>query len=430
MRSLILSALSSLLFLLSPAFFASPARAAVVPVPVPTRAPEIRFLTLSASTAEPIEAILDVGGVRTTEKSPNVKLSVVFERPLAVRRVQLESCSNEWSDGIEVFSFPGLGRSFVEGGKKLLDVPISTGRPVESIAMTFGRSQMLCLKSLRFLGDDQKPILILAPSSVLTKSTGVDQDRWFDSHPETQAAVETPFKLTFNEPHEFDRAIVWTGGTAQFSHALKIKGEKGWTETLPLRSSPSSQEVIFKKPFKGKEISVEAPDSGEISELRFANGPKIESVRIEGQVRDRLRKQFELAGFAEILNTKWTTADEDKWIFLFRSDGTFFVRGFNDDLKQARDYSGVGGFSMLREGKDKIRVRVNGVRFPTKLAWDGTACPFLCGTDGSFETSTSVGDSLVIEKSGEGSITIRNRSARTQRTLTFGDLKLRRASED
>ncbi len=394
--------------------------------------PTIKFLSLSATSVEPIENVISGDGIHVLPTAKNVKLSVVFNKPIDLKRVQIESCATEWSDGIEIFTSPGQGRSFSEGGRKLLDLKLTSTSAVESIAFVFGRSRNLCLKNLRFFGTNDVAYNLESPSTLAVKITGSHTDRLFDSHPETQVALEDPFTIKFSDAVKFDRAVVWTGGSGLFAHSLKLQGDGGWSETLPLRNSASGQEIIFKKPFSGQSMSVQAPDAGEIGELRFALATKVQSLRPDAPMMENetIRKKFAAAGFESLLDSKWSTLDEDKWIFLFRSDGTFFIRGFNDDLKQARDYSAVGSYAFLQDDKLKIRLRINGVRFPTGLSWDGVSCPFACGSEGLFQTSTSVLDSVVIEKAGEGTIIVRNRTPRAQRTITFGDLKLRKASED
>lgn len=394
--------------------------------------PAIKFLSLSTSSVEPIENVLGGEGIHVLPTAKNVKLSLVFNKPIDLKRVQIESCAAEWSDGIEVFTSPGQGRSFVEGGRKILDSKLNATANIESISFVFGRSQNLCLKNLRLFGTGDVALDLKSPSTLFVKTSGARVDRLFDSHPETQVAIEDSFTIKFSEVVKFDRAIVWTGGSGLFAHALKLKGEGGWGETLPLRNSSSGQEIIFKKPFSGQSMTVQAPDAGEIGELRFALATKVEAMRHDTPTTENelIRQKFAAAGFETLLDSRWTTTDEDKWTFLFRSDGTFFVRGFNDDLKQARDYSAVGSFALLQDDRAKLRLRINGVRFPTGLSWDGVSCPFACGSEGLFESSTSVMDSIVIEKSGEGSIIVRNRTPRAQRTITFGDLKLRKAAED
>lgn len=400
-------------------------------VALKTKPPEIRFLSLSAPAKEPIEALLDATDVHVKTGARNVKLSIVFDHPLALSEVQLDSCATaDWADGIEVFSAPGAGRVFTEGGRKVLRAKLKTSGPVESIAIVFGRNTDLCLRDLKFVGEAGGVIRLARASAAPVKISSSVGAKLFDSHPETQTALEDPLKVSFDETKTFDRAIVWTGGTALFSHALKLKGEKGWSETLPLRNTVAEQEVVFKKPFTGKEITLVAADAGEISEVRFANRTKVQSLVSDLSVADDLTKRFAEAGFETVLDSKWTTDDEDKWKILFRSDGTFFIRGFNDDTKQARAFSSIGAYTVVRQEKGKLRLRINGVRLPTGTDWDGVSCPFACGSEVSLENSTSVVDSLVLEQSGEGSIMIRNRTPRSQRTMSLGDLKIHRAVED
>ena len=403
-------------------------------MPVKPRAPGIRFLSISAPTKEPIETLFASGDVHVSTPMHNVKLSIVFDRPLGVRKVQIDSCAaNDWSDGIEIFSSPGVGYVFIEGGRKSVVAKLKPTGDIESLAFGFGRNADLCLKNLKFFGDNDQPITFtLAPRSSVKLVSG-DGARLFDSHPETQISLEDPVKISFAEARTFDRALISTGFTAMYAHSLRIKGDKGWTETLPLRNAVAEQEVIFRKPFTGTEMTLVAPDAGEVGELRFANKTKVESFAVDAtstSVATDLAKRFSEAGFTSVLDSKWMTGEDDKWTFLFRSDGTFFIRGFSDDTKQAKEYSAVGAYSVVRQEKGQLRITISGVRLPTSTAWDGVSCPFACASELANESSTSVVDSLVLEQNGEGTIIIRNRTPRARRTMTFGDLKIRRAVDD
>jgi hypothetical protein len=75
-------------------------------------------------------------------------------------------------------------------------------------------------------------------------------------------------------------------------------------------------------------------------------------------------------------------------------------------------------------------MKINGVRFPSAFAWDGVSCPFACGNEGSLEGGSTLTDSLMLERVDDGSMIVRNRTPRAQRTVTIGDLKVRRAVDE
>ena len=399
--------------------------------PVVGRLPEIKFLAASAVPLQPLENIFASTAVQFPSPLRNFKLSIVFDRPLMIGKVHLESCEKDWADSIQIFSSPGLGRVFVEGGKKKFDAKIDSHSAVESIAIVFTHDTELCLKNLKFLDDKDQEISLTVTSLLKAKVSSEKAVAIFDAHPETLLAVDDPIVVTFDESQTFDRILAWTGGSPLYTHSLKLKGDKGWSETLPLRNSAADQEVVFKKPFHGKQMTIQISDAGTLGELRFANGTKVESIQFsQSNAQAALRKNFEMAALDRTLNFNWVTTEDDKWTFLFRPDGTFFIRGYNDDSKQAHDYSAVGGYTIVRQEKNKLRMKINGVRFSTSLLWDGVSCPFACGSEGLNEGAVSLSDTVVLEKLDEGSLIIRNRTPRAQRTLTFGDLKVHRAVDD
>ncbi len=393
--------------------------------------PEIKFLAASAIPSQPLETILTSTPTQFPSPLRNFKLSVVFNRPLQVSQVHLESCVKDWSDGIQIFTSPGLGRIFIEGGKKSFDAKLDSRFSIESVAIVFAHDSEICLKNLKFLDAKAQPIALSVTSLLEAKVNSEKAETIFDSHPETLLAVEDPIVVTFREPQTFDRAVAWTGGSTLYAHSLKLISENGWAETIPLRQSSSDQEVIFKKPFTGKQLTIEAPDAGFIGELRFANGTKVASIRYSQlNAYSELKKKFEEASLNRTLDFDWVTSEEDNWTFLFRPDGTFFIRGYNDNSKQAKRYAAVGGYTVVRQEKNKLRMKINGVRFSTGLPWDGVSCPFACGTEGDMEGALPLSDTLVLEKLDEGTLIVRNRTPRPQRTITFGDLKVHRAVDD
>ena len=175
-------------------------------------------------------------------------------------------------------------------------------------------------------------------------------------------------------------------------------------------------------------MTIEAPKAGEVGEIRFAMGTKVESPHASFSNT----KVFEDVGFTQTLDFDWvsTEVESEKWKVVFRQDGTFFIRGFSDDPKQAHEYSAVGAYTVVRADRNKIRVRINGVRIPAGLVWDGMTCPFMCGSESRAEGAKTITDSLLLEKLDEGSMILRNRTPRVQRTLSLGDLKVRRAIDD
>jgi hypothetical protein len=399
----------------------STAFAAAVTKPAPP--PDIKFLSASAPTVQEIETILGEQPLTFASLTRNVKLSVIFARPLDIARVHIESCEKDWTDGINVYASPGMQHVFNEGGKNKLDAKLKG--PLESLAIIFGRDADLCLKNLKFYDSKDVAISLKPVETLKSKSSS---PLLFDQRPETVVTLDEPTTLTFDETKKFDRAFVWTGGSPLYAHSLKLKSESGWAETLPLRDSASDQEIIFRKPFSGKSMTIQAPNSGEVGEIRFALGTKVEAPHANFS----FTKLFDDSGLARILDFDWvsTEAEPEKWKAVFRQDGTFFIRGFSEDTKQAHEYSAIGAYSILRADKGKMRVKLNGVRMPSGLAWDGVSCPFMCGSQSHVEGSSTITDSLLIEKLDEGSMIIRNRTPRAQRTLMLGDLKVRRAVDD
>jgi hypothetical protein len=141
-----------------------------------------------------------------------------------------------------------------------------------------------------------------------------------------------------------------------------------------------------------------------------------------------VRKVFAEAGVLGVLDRELgARGEDDPWLFRFRSDGTFFIRGFSDEHRGARSYSALGSFELVSHEKGKVRLKLIGSRFPTAVPWDGVACPLACGDRGA-APGQLVEEDIQIEEARGATFIIRNRTARVGQTLPFSDLRVKRST--
>lgn len=142
---------------------------------------------------------------------------------------------------------------------------------------------------------------------------------------------------------------------------------------------------------------------------------------------DLRREKFSAAGLEVALDHELRVASDDgKWIFRFRSDGTFFVYGVTDEAKTAGRFTALGEYDILDvEGKNKIKLSLKGRRLVTADPWDGWLCGHPCGERELAARVSPVVDTVVVERLRKGGFMVRNRVTAKRRTLPFSDLQVR-----
>lgn len=278
----------------------------------------LKFFATSAQSLDSESLLLNGETYRVAAEANRFKVSLVFEKPIALKRLQIESCEGDWHDGIEIFTAPNMQRVFVEGGKSKLQANIGRD-PVDAIAIVFGREDKLCLKNFQVI------------------------DRNGNA-------------LTFSE--------------------TKV-------QQVPLE--------------KTKRITA------------------LKSVFAKASLERILQ--------SDLLTRQPATANEreKKWIFRLRPDGTFFVRGFSEDINEASEFSALGTFEASIESKNRISIQLQGFRFASGFPWDGISCPYACKSGDLVQKVGVVSDSISFEKLRAGSIMVRNKTLADKRMLPFAD---------
>ena len=447
----------------------------------PPRDTRVVFARISAPGKTPIEELFREGNVDTAPGAQTVKLVIAFDRPTEAAKIAIDSCSGDFKDGTEFQYWPSQGRSFVEGGRKSIVTTIPRdGDPMTTLSINFGYEADLCLKNLRFLSADDKAVNVRAPLAV-PAALGSGTSELFDSRPDTSASIpaEGPgLKIVFDSTQTIEGVVAWNGDQAsrqvyqasKRAPSLIITGDENFSETIALRDAPGAQEHVFKRKFKGRQLVVKSASAGLLSELRFLDTHGIIYPRDARLPEPSEQRQLGFAneGLSEALDRELGTRQEDEnWTFRFRSDGTFFVRGNSASNKSASQFTGLGGYEIVKSSrkssaserkvqskrteaggaksggekrksaiasmfgakqapreKHVITLKLKGLRRTMAAAWDGWICGLACG-DQDHERGDPINDTIVIEKIGAGGLMLRNRTPNRVKGLPFTDLRVK-----
>lgn len=137
------------------------------------------------------------------------------------------------------------------------------------------------------------------------------------------------------------------------------------------------------------------------------------------------RERFAMAGLSSVVDQELTPKLEDeRWVFRFRGDGTFFIFGRSDENRGAGRFSALGNYEIESLGKSRIKLKLIGQRIVTHEPWDGWICQGACEGRGLARTE-KIGDVIEIERLSLGEYMVRNRVKSKSRSLPFSDIRVR-----
>lgn len=350
------------------------------------------------------------------------KLSLVFKEPRDLKRVELESCDRELKDGVEFYFDPGFRRAFIEGGVKKIKVDVPPD-PVKAVAIVFGRNQDFCVKALKLVPKKGNPEeLKMARLAEAKFKPASIPGALFDSMPQTEPEDAKEMTIEFTQPQTLDRLRVWQGLASERAKSVSISIDGGAAQSFEVATSAGAQDLKLEKAATAKKVVLKQI-GGRLSEVRFANADDefIPSTLARDESDSRVIASTNLASMLD--RELLARLDEkDAWAFRFRSDGTFFIRGYGENMSESRAFSAVGSYRIEKKTKTGAQLQLFGLRAPTAYAWDGTLCPFECG--GVVDKKAQlVSDLVELEEGKAGTIMVRNRTSQAKRTLPFSDLK-------
>ncbi len=422
---------------------------------------DITLVSLSSvDTTLPNELFL--GGQWRPGPSRISKLDLRFLEPQEVTRIELSTCGQALSDGIDLYINFDEHYQFLETGKSKLVISLkdkpaghATGKErvqsIRTISLNFRNNTNLCLTAPKFFNDSEE-IVIRVPQMLVAESPV--PLALFDARLETAAKFDNGAKgleIKFARDMEFGGLHVWNGDQSsehRFRQEprvrnLTVESETGFNETIELSDRSGSQLVLFKKDFRGRILRLIARETfggaplapAAMSELQFVSGHQPGSAKgrdfygidIRSATRvlaEQRRTSFQAAGLTAVLDRSlWVAEGDERWVLRFRSDGTLFVRGHSDNLKEAKDFSFLGFYTIMEASLKGLKLKVNGGRVSSHLELDGSWCGRDCA-GGSGVPTVSLEDRLIVSSTNKGSFFVRGSGKKRSALLGHKSLKM------
>lgn len=333
----------------------------------------VLFLLSGEPGADPIETRLQFPADQRYSK-----WSVIFDSPLQIEQVEVETCAGTkpFSDGVELFVDLNEKRLFIDGGKKTAKFKLKSS--VRALTLGFLESQGLCLGkiSLQTTSEWLRPRTIAATGHrvIADGSLGISL-RTIGEGEKTKFLGESraerkpgEWMLTWQNPLIVESVRVWNGNQnpgENFNDVDRVKdieirtdGGKPMHATLEDRRHPQQLELGGAHPIRTLELKSVSSYPGNIvgepnlAEVQLSAGGEnwipvvVASETNSGEslqatvIRDR--------GYGDVLDRELRADDRGQtWKFRIRSDGTFFARVFMDKARVAKAWSVTGAWNLL-----------------------------------------------------------------------------------
>jgi len=398
------------------------------------------------------------------------KWSVVFNKPLEIDSVEVETCkgTKPFADGVELFLDFNVRRYFSDGGGRLVKFKVK--RAATALTLNFLESQGLCLETIRLATKNEwlRPRalpaigdLVVADGSYGTFDRRVPDGKKTKWEGARKAGV---WKLEWESPLIVDGLRIWNGNQypgAAFGDSDKVREldvivDGGDPMRFALEDVRGFQNLKIEPPRAIRKIELRSvsvfsnPATGNqetlksepvLSEVQILAGgevwfPVVPVVASEADVESESvsAKQARAHGYGDIVDRELRTEDQKNiWKFRFRSDGTFYARIFVDKVRVARSWSSTGTWRILEVVRKSEKGEVTGLvllltgsKTATAHAEDSLSCAEECGTAQS--AAFLVEETVEIQRQGTAAFFLRNRTSEEDRSIEFSDLKLRRHS--
>ncbi|MDH4128891.1 MAG: hypothetical protein OEV44_09075 [Spirochaetota bacterium] len=334
-----------------------------------------------------------------------IKIHMYTDQPVSVSKIEIESCDNDFTN--PVLSYINFDKKVekIMGGKKILTQKLNQVMTLRSLTLNFQKNDPLCIKEVRLYDENNNQIKIKTPKSVegsakasntLKPFESYDIMNLFDSRFEygwsshkRDSNVDLSFQFT--EDQKIEKIRIWNGYQRSHTHCysnsrvktMRLTGDNGYNETVNLKDTMGSQDIILKKPFNGKNIIMKVLKSYRgkfyrdlvISEMRFFNGQNWFMLNPLSRVKFISKKnkdKFYKTEMNEILNkslrgNEVSSNKSGSWKLRIRSDGSFFMEGdtSSTDLNKGKEkyekFYTLGSYEILSSSKSKINITIFGL---------------------------------------------------------------------
>ncbi len=385
--------------------------------------PDARFVKLHMYPDKPMTGVSYIE-IEACKQWDKVKAETVTQFGF-LNFDELTSNEHEYDDGpflrLNVTSPKILKVSAVDSG----EAPVATIPDIESLTINFGPFKNICIQSVKFFDTKGKQIPVQAPmaasgsvkaSSVQAPAQAYAAENMFDSKFENAWATDkvnngAVLTFKFDSVTKIEKLKIWNGYQRSVTHcqqnsrvkSLEIKGDNGYSATIPIKDSLGSQEIVLPKPFSGQNLTVTVKDSVKgksyqdlaITELRFFDGKNwflLNPISHIKQINQEIREQFTKAKIAEMLNDEYTSdvmAETNRWSVRLRSDGSMFIQAYITEGEEGASYSALGNFEVKSVSTESIQLRIFGFLYKSNFGMDCNGCGVACNSpdkqDGSSE---------------------------------------------
>jgi hypothetical protein len=435
MRSLI-STLSFLVFCTSASAFAA--------------GPELATVFVNTGKTSDVITMLRGSGQWKAEASAQfAKLDLRFSSPIALNKVEVQSCGTSFADGADLYVNFDEQVAFAEGGKPVLSFSPGANLPsvqARSLTFNFRYNKEVCVSAIRLLSEG-KPLKITVPfldekgrAGTISLHDGRLDTTWAPD--ETGGSVV----VKFDNEVRIKQIRVWNGDqrtTAKFQAVPRAKTLSFFGEeskgTAELKDLKGMQTIDLSDTVKGKSIrvAVEAAyggkvESARLTELQLGKSGEfyqMDITQIAQANADARKSAFKSARLEGILDRNLIMADDNEnWSVRVRTDGTFFMRGKSENLKRARTFTFLGTYTIQESNKKNVRVKIVGVLSNQIHEQDSSTCARDCA-DNPGPQSMELNDEISFGRGKDGIIFVRDEGPRRANGLEFHALKARVAKE-
>lgn len=382
------------------------------------------------SGSSALDALSGKGPWRIPASSRSVKATFVFEAAFKASRLEIESCAEPFAEGFDVYLNYDGAKFFAEGGTRVLSYALDgvqkIAESVRSISITSDGNAGACVSSIRFFDGDRR----IAVELLRAEPARVDKSylALFDARLETAVPIKGPIEVTFEKPLKVVALEVWNGDQSSMAahranarvRSIALEGERGYKERFEVSEAMSPQRLELKIPYEGRFLRLRAHvASGEkaipwATEIRLATESRSvqpDVSRVGSEVEADLRARFARASLAQVLDRGLAAVvDGETWILRLRADGTFYARGFDDNVRLSRAYVASGRFDVTSAKASGVDLRLTGWRRSSRTELDSDSCATYCA-DRSIGRAgiASFAESLRLESvSGSGHVRVRS----------------------
>ena len=382
------------------------------------------------SGSSALDALSGKGPWRIPASSKSVKATFVFKTSFKATRLEIESCAEPFAESFDAYLNYDGAKFFAEGGKRILSYALDgvqkSVEKVRSISIASDGNAGACVSSIRFFDGDRR-IAVELPG---VESARVDKSHFplFDGRLETAVQIKGPIEVTFEKPLKIVALEIWNGDQSSMAahrtnarvRSIALEGERGYKERFEVSEAMTPQRLELKIPYEGRFLRLRAlaapgeKASPSATELLFATENRTvqpDVSRLGSEVEADLRARFARASLAQALDRGLAAVvDGETWILRLRADGTFYARGFDDNVRLSRAYVASGRFELTSVKATGLDLRLSGWRRSSRMELDSDSCATYCA-DRSIGRAgiTSFTESLRLESvSGSGHVRVRS----------------------